>query len=105
MDWILKAPSWDFTDLEQETFPNSESVYGSSSIGDHHRTIKTPQVTIGGQKQRFCQQWSRYWDPYYYRRRLAQRDEGKTNFIESIFSLFLGMAILIKESKRRDGSW
>lgn len=141
MDWNLKAPSWDFTDLEQETFPNLESVDGSSSFGDHHRTIKgdfsvdlklgrvgnsgnelldmwkepgvtkttsspsgsskrargnyngsqavsclvdgckadlstcrdyhrrhkvcelhskTPQVTIGGQKQRFCQQCSRY---------------------------------------------
>lgn len=142
MDWNLKAPpSWDFTDLEQETFPNLDSVDGSSSFGEH-RTIKgdfsvdlklgrvgnpgkelvdmwkesgvpkttsspsgsskrargtyngsqaavsclvdgcktdlstcrdyhrrhkvcelhskTPQVTIGGHKQRFCQQCSRY---------------------------------------------
>ncbi|KAF3441655.1 hypothetical protein FNV43_RR15570 [Rhamnella rubrinervis] len=31
-----------------------------------------------------------YWDPYYYRRRRVQRDEGKTNFIESIFSFVFG---------------
>ncbi|XP_048329804.1 squamosa promoter-binding-like protein 13A isoform X2 [Ziziphus jujuba] len=39
MDWNLKAPSWDFTDLEQETFPTLDSVDGSSSCGEH-RTIK-----------------------------------------------------------------
>lgn len=39
MDWNLKAPSWDLTELEQETFSNLGTVDGSSSFGDH-RTIK-----------------------------------------------------------------
>ena len=142
MDWNLKGSSWDFPDLEQETFSNVGTVNGAtSSFGDHNKTIredfsvdlklgqvgnsgndlvdtwkepglpkiasspsgsskrsrgsyngsqvvsclvdgcnadlsscrdyhrrhkvcelhsKTPQVTIGGQKQRFCQQCSRY---------------------------------------------
>lgn len=151
MDWNLKAPSWDLTELEQETFSNLGTVDGSSSFGDH-RTIKgnfsvdlklgqlgdsgnnelvdmlkeaggpkttsspsgpskrsraaysgsqtvsclvdgcnsdlsvcrdyhrrhkvcelhskTPQVTINGQKQRFCQQCSRFHS-------LEEFDEGK----------------------------
>ncbi|PQM36666.1 squamosa promoter-binding-like protein 13A [Prunus yedoensis var. nudiflora] len=39
MDWNLKAPSWDLTELEQETFSNLGTVDGSSSFGDH-KTIK-----------------------------------------------------------------
>ncbi|KAG6634917.1 hypothetical protein CIPAW_11G005400 [Carya illinoinensis] len=152
MDWHLKAPSWDFTELEQEAFPNTETVGGSSSFGyqstnegdfsvdlklgqlgnsanepvvnkwkepgvskmssspsgsskraratnngsnhpvsclvdgctsdlsncrDYHRRhkvcelhSKTPQVTICGQKQRFCQQCSRFHS-------LEEFDEGK----------------------------
>lgn len=140
MDWNLKAPSWDFTELEQETFSNLGTVNGSNNSFGDHKTIredfsvdlklgqvgnsgnvvepwkepglpkqasspsgsskrsrgsyngsqvvsclvdgcmadlsscrdyhrrhkvcelhsKTPQVTIGGHKQRFCQQCSRY---------------------------------------------
>lgn len=141
MDWHLKASSWDLTELEQEAFPNIETVGGSSSLRDlrtntgdfsvdlklgqlgnsgpesvnkwkesgvskiasspsgsskraraanngtqpvsclvdgctsdlsncrdYHRRhkvcelhSKTPEVTICGQKQRFCQQCSRYY--------------------------------------------
>ncbi|XP_050257612.1 squamosa promoter-binding-like protein 13A [Quercus robur] len=150
MDWNLKAPSWDLSELEQGAFPNIETVSGSSSFGDHraqrgdfsvdlklgqvgssgnesvnkwkepgvskmasppsgsskraraanngtqpvsclvdgctsdlsicrdyHRRhkvcelhSKTPQVTICGQKQRFCQQCSRFHS-------LEEFDEGK----------------------------
>ena len=35
MDWNLKAPSWDLSELEQGAFPNIETVSGSSSFGDH----------------------------------------------------------------------
>ncbi|KAG6633379.1 hypothetical protein CIPAW_12G044600 [Carya illinoinensis] len=38
MDWHLKAP-WGLTELEQETFPNTQTVGGSSSFGGH-RTSK-----------------------------------------------------------------
>ncbi|KAE9611089.1 hypothetical protein Lalb_Chr07g0194001 [Lupinus albus] len=31
-----------------------------------------------------------YWDPYYYRRRRIQTDDGKFNFIESVFSFVFG---------------
>ncbi|KAL5543877.1 hypothetical protein UlMin_007661 [Ulmus minor] len=150
MDWNQKAPSWDFTELEQETISNLESVNGSSSFGNYrssrddfsvdlklgqvgnssnelvdswkeqgipkttsfpsgsskrsrgsyngsqvvsclvdgcsadlsscrdynkrHKVCelhsKAPQVTIGGQKQRFCQQCSRFHS-------LEEFDEGK----------------------------
>ncbi|XP_062169957.1 squamosa promoter-binding-like protein 13A [Alnus glutinosa] len=150
MDWHLKAASWDLTELEQEAFPNIETVGGSSSLRDlrtnkgdfsvdlklgqlgysgpesvnkwkepgvskmasspsgsskraraanngtqpvsclvdgctsdlsncrdYHRRhkvcelhSKTPQVTICGQKQRFCQQCSRFHS-------LEEFDEGK----------------------------
>lgn len=36
MDWHLRAPSWDLSELEQGALPNIEStVVGSSSCGDH----------------------------------------------------------------------
>ncbi|GLT72964.1 hypothetical protein SLA2020_448550 [Shorea laevis] len=31
-----------------------------------------------------------YWDPYYYKRRQIEKDDGKMNFIESIFSVVFG---------------
>ncbi|XP_030531706.1 uncharacterized protein At5g03900, chloroplastic [Rhodamnia argentea] len=31
-----------------------------------------------------------YWDPYYYRRRRVQADDGRMNFIESVFSFVFG---------------
>ncbi|XP_062115916.1 squamosa promoter-binding-like protein 13A [Humulus lupulus] len=157
MDWNSKAPSWEFTELEQETFSNLGTVNGSNNhFGDYNKTIredfsvdlklgqvgnsgnnelvdttwkesglprhasstsspsgstkrsrgsyngsqavsclvdgcnadlstcrdyhrrhkvcelhsKTPQVTIGGEKQRFCQQCSRFHS-------LEEFDEGK----------------------------
>ncbi|KAJ7957225.1 Squamosa promoter binding-like protein [Quillaja saponaria] len=149
MDWNLKAPSWDLTELEQATLPNIATIDGSGRFGihsntgefsvdlklgqvsnsgnesvqkwkesgvskmasspsgsskraravnngnqtvsclvdgcnsdltncrDYHRRhkvcelhSKTPQVTIAGQKQRFCQQCSRFHS-------LEEFDEGK----------------------------
>ncbi|PON77261.1 SBP-box transcription factor [Parasponia andersonii] len=152
MEWNSKAPSWDFTDLEQESFFNLGTVNESNiSYGNDHKTIrenfsvdlklgqvgnsdidlvdtwkeprlpkhasspsgsskrsrgtyngsqavsclvddcnadlsncrdyhrrhkvcelhsKTPQVTVGGEKQRFCQQCSRFHS-------LDEFDEGK----------------------------
>ncbi|KAL6575000.1 hypothetical protein OROMI_012285 [Orobanche minor] len=32
----------------------------------------------------------RYWDPYYYSRRRVRKDDGRMNFIESIFSFVFG---------------
>ncbi|XP_062166856.1 uncharacterized protein At5g03900, chloroplastic [Alnus glutinosa] len=31
-----------------------------------------------------------YWDPYYYKRRQIEKDDGKMNFVESIFSFVFG---------------
>ncbi|KAK7358660.1 hypothetical protein VNO77_00598 [Canavalia gladiata] len=153
MDWNLKAPSWDLTEVDQPNLPNMETMDGSSRYGvyttkgefsvdlklgqvgnsgttesmltkskdasgvskvattsssgsskrarainngtqivsclvdgchsdlsncrDYHRRhkvceihSKTAQVTIGGQKQRFCQQCSRFHS-------LEEFDEGK----------------------------
>ncbi|XP_027344054.1 squamosa promoter-binding-like protein 13A [Abrus precatorius] len=148
MDWNLKAPSWDLTEVDQANVPNMEIMDGSSRYGvyrskgefsvdlklgqvgisgtetkskdaggvskvapsssgsskrarainngtqtvsclvdgchsdlsncrDYHRRhkvceihSKTAQVTIGGQKQRFCQQCSRFHS-------LEEFDEGK----------------------------
>lgn len=152
MDWNLKAPSWDLSEVDQGNFPNMETIEGSSRYGmyrtkgefsvdlklgqvgnsgtesvmtksndvvgvskmtsstssgsskraralnngtqtvsclvdgchsdlsncrDYHRRhkvcevhSKTAQVTIGGQKQRFCQQCSRFHS-------LEEFDEGK----------------------------
>ncbi|KAI4336340.1 hypothetical protein L6164_014878 [Bauhinia variegata] len=151
MDWNLKAPSWDLSELEQATLPSLETVGGSSRFGvhrskgefsvdlklgqvgnsgtdsvanwkdhfgvskvastpssgsskrarainngtqmvsclvdgcnsdlsncrDYHRRhkvceihSKTPEVTINGHKQRFCQQCSRFHS-------LEEFDEGK----------------------------
>ena len=33
MDWNLKAPSWDLTDVDQAALPNIETVDGSSRFG------------------------------------------------------------------------
>lgn len=115
MDWNLKIPCWEFTELEQGRIPNmdlklgqvidSGNSKGSSSVSkmvvspsgsskrarpvnnsisggnclvdgciadlsnckEYHRRhkvcqihSKTPQVSINGQLQRFCQQCSRY---------------------------------------------
>ncbi|ESW32014.1 hypothetical protein PHAVU_002G286000 [Phaseolus vulgaris] len=151
MDWNLKAPSWDLSEVDQANLPNMETMEGSSRYGmfrskgefsvdlklgqvgnsgmesvltknkdavgvskitssssgsskraralgngtqtvsclvdgcnsdlsncrDYHRRhkvcevhSKTAQVTIGGQKQRFCQQCSRFHS-------LEEFDEGK----------------------------
>ncbi|XP_023515631.1 squamosa promoter-binding-like protein 13A [Cucurbita pepo subsp. pepo] len=143
MDWNLKTPSWDFTQLEQDVLKNLNTIGASSSFvedrttsgdfsidlklgqvsnlgtkyavnepgvlkmepskrargsgngaqplsclvdgcvsdlnnyRDYHRRhkvcelhSKTPQVTIGGRKQRFCQQCSRFHS-------LEEFDEGK----------------------------
>ncbi|XP_076909804.1 squamosa promoter-binding-like protein 13A [Bidens hawaiensis] len=125
MDWNLKIPCWDFTELEQGRIPNmdlklgqvidSGNLKGSSSVSkmavspsgsskrarpvnnsisggnclvdgciadlsnckEYHRRhkvcqihSKTPQVSINGQLQRFCQQCSRFHS-------LEEFDEGK----------------------------
>lgn len=48
MDWNSKAPpSWDFTELEQETFSNlGTTVNGSNTFGDQHRAVNREDFSV-----------------------------------------------------------
>ncbi|KAL6507731.1 hypothetical protein OROGR_023926 [Orobanche gracilis] len=77
-------------DLPKEMKPSlksSEDMKLPLKLSDEmSRDLSAPTVGVRRENTRTRQ----YWDPYYYRRRRVRNDDGRMNFIESVFSFVFG---------------